>query len=255
MHAVARHPRSPVAEPRGEPAYTYALYLESDPRRQKTMVHVLDLLGCVAKGPTTEVALGATPDAIRAYLRFLARHGAPVDPFARFETRVEEHITDGQWLGNGDPALVFGLDRTPLTAEEAEIFIQRLGWSRTEMLALIAGQSTEQLAAQPPRLRSIRAMLEHVLESEHFYLSALGRIPDLPAAGSVLQKRQGSLIEWMAHVRAAEVAYLRALTPAERERPIVRWQQIWTARKAMRRMLEHEWEHLVELAERVGQPL
>jgi uncharacterized damage-inducible protein DinB len=98
-------------------------------------------------------------------------------------------------------------------------------------------------------------MLEHVLESEHFYLSALGRIPDLPAAGSVLQKRQGSLIEWMAHVRAAEVAYLRALTPAERERPIVRWQQIWTARKAMRRMLEHEWEHLVELAERVGQPL
>lgn len=255
MHATVRHPRAPAFEPRGEPACTYALYLESDPRRQKTMVHVLDLLGCVAKGPTTEVALGATPDAIRAYLRFLTRHGAPVDPSARFETRVEEHITDGQWLGNGDPVLVFGPDRAPLTVEEAETLIQRLTWTRAAMLTLVAGLSAEQLAAQPPRQRSIRAILEHVLESEHFFLSALGRIADLPAAGSVLQKRQGALFEWMAHVRAAEVARLRVLTSAERERPIVRWQQVWTARKALRRMLEHEWEHLVELAERVGQPL
>jgi hypothetical protein len=27
------------------------LYLESGPKRRKTMVHVLDLLGCVAVGP------------------------------------------------------------------------------------------------------------------------------------------------------------------------------------------------------------
>ena len=48
----------------------YALYLESGPRRRKTMVHVLELLGCIAQGPTTEKALAATPEAIRAYLRF-----------------------------------------------------------------------------------------------------------------------------------------------------------------------------------------
>ena len=43
---------------------TYALYLESGPRRRKTMVHALDLLGCVAVGPTTEDALAATPDEV-----------------------------------------------------------------------------------------------------------------------------------------------------------------------------------------------
>jgi len=45
----------------------YALYLESGPRQRKTMVHVLDLLGCIAPGPTTADALAVTPDAIRAF--------------------------------------------------------------------------------------------------------------------------------------------------------------------------------------------
>lgn len=63
---------------------TYRLFLESGPRRRKTMVHVPDLLSCVAVGPTTEEALTATPAAIRAFLHFLRRHGEPVDPDAPF---------------------------------------------------------------------------------------------------------------------------------------------------------------------------
>ena len=73
----------------------YGLYLESGPLHRKTMVHVLDLLGCVAVGPTTEDALAATPDAIHAYRRFLGRHGEPVVPDALFDTHVVEHITQG----------------------------------------------------------------------------------------------------------------------------------------------------------------
>ena len=96
------------------------LYLESGPRHRKTMVHVLDLLGCVAVGPTTEAALAATPDAIRAHLRFMRRHGEPIDPDALFETEVVEHITEGDWLGNGSPYLVFAPDLEPVTSEEIE---------------------------------------------------------------------------------------------------------------------------------------
>lgn len=234
---------------------TYALYLESGPRQQKTMVHVLGLLGCIAKGPTTEVALAATPDAIGAYLRFLARHGVEVEAHPRVELRVVEHVTMGQWLGNGDPALVFEPDRAPLTAADAEEYFCRLEWSRAEFVALVRRLSMLELTAQPVGKRSIRAMIEHLMESEHFYVCTLGRVEGLPAAGSIVQKRQGSLLGWMACVRERELARLRALTPAERERPVVRWGQTWTARKVLRRMLEHEWEHLVELADRLGQPL
>ena len=82
----------------------YSLYIESGPRRQKTMVHVLDLLGCTVHGPTTEEALAATPDAIRAYLRFLRRHFDGVNPEGRFSTMTVAHVTEGVALGNGDPA-------------------------------------------------------------------------------------------------------------------------------------------------------
>jgi uncharacterized damage-inducible protein DinB/predicted RNase H-like HicB family nuclease len=235
---------------------TYALYLESGPQRRKTMVHVLDLLGCIAKGVTTEVALAGTPDAIRTYLRFLRRHGEAADPTARFTVEAVEHVTEGQWLGNGDPALVFRRDLDALTTEDADSALRRLDWTRADVLTLVRGLPSGQLNAEPgTKGRTIRAMLEHMLESEHFYVSCLGRVEGLPSPGSILQKRDRPLLEWMAHVRAIEVARLRALTPQERSRPVVRWQQTWTARKVLRRMLEHEWEHLVELSERLGQSL
>ena len=74
----------------------YALYVESGPRWRKTMVHVLDLLGCVAQGPTTEAALEATPEAIRAYLRFLRRHSEAVEPESAFTTVVAVHVMEGR---------------------------------------------------------------------------------------------------------------------------------------------------------------
>jgi hypothetical protein len=45
------------------------------------------------------------------------------------------------------------------------------------------------------------------------------------------------------------------MTTDERSQVIEHWKQTWTARKALRRMLEHEWEHLIELSERLGAPL
>lgn len=233
----------------------YQLYLESGPMHKKTMVHVLNLLGCIAKGPTTDEALSRTPAAIRAYLRFLQRHGAVVDPGAEVQTTVVEHVTQGQWLGNGDPALVFQPDLEPLTPADAEQYIQRLEWSRAELLALVGTLTSKQLEAEPgPKQRSIRAMLEHILESEHFYLSALGKIEGMPGSGMIIQQQEGALLEWMHHVRAREVARIRSLTLQERSQPIIRWKQTWTARKTLRRMLEHEWEHLVELHERLAHP-
>src|SRR5688572_5501379 len=103
----------------------YALYLESGPKRRKTMVHVPELLGCMANGPTTEVALEATPAAIRAYLRFLRRAGEPVDPATPFTTSIAEHVTEGMWLGNGSPYVTFGPDLDPVSEPELELLIQR----------------------------------------------------------------------------------------------------------------------------------
>ncbi|MDO8690990.1 MAG: hypothetical protein Q7R39_13430 [Dehalococcoidia bacterium] len=100
----------------------YDLYVESGPRRRKTMVHVLDLLGCIAQGPTTAEALEAAPEAIRLYLRFLLAHGEAVDPEGVFTTTVAAHVMEGSWIGNGDPVPGFGPDFRPLTAPDLSVY-------------------------------------------------------------------------------------------------------------------------------------
>jgi len=235
---------------------TYPLYLESGPKKKKTMVHVLDLLGCIAKGPTTDDALAAAPDAIRAFLRFLKRHGEKIDPDAPFNTKVVEHVMEGQWLGNGDPALVFQPDRDPLETKDIHVYVQRLEWTRAEIVKLVSGLTHAQLEADPgSKGRSIRAMLEHMLESEHYYVSTLGRIEGLPSPGSIVQKREGDLLHWMSRARQIEIERIWSLTPDERAKSVEHWKQTWTARKVIRRMIEHEWEHLIELSERLGKPI
>src|SRR5437660_10074066 len=78
---------------------TYMLYAESGPQRKKTLVHVLDLLGCVVQADTTDEAIASAPDAIRAYLRYLGRHGDKVDPNEKIETCLAEHNTEGLFSG------------------------------------------------------------------------------------------------------------------------------------------------------------
>ena len=83
----------------------------------KTMVHVLDLLGCVATGPTTEEAVARTPAMIRAFLELLHRHGEKADPTAAIETAIADHVTEGDWLGNGSPYQLYNHTVGPPVAE------------------------------------------------------------------------------------------------------------------------------------------
>ena len=236
----------------------YGLYLESGPRLRKTMVHVLDLLGCVATGATTDEAIAATPAAIRAYLRFLVRHGEPVETGTALETHVVEHITEGQWLGNGSPYLVFGPDLGPASEAEVEAVVRRFRGLREELGGWAAARTDEQLDARPAAGgRTERAILLHVLGTTGGYLAAgLGSAPgfsrlagaaergELPIAGALL--RAVPLVE----------ARLRSTTPEERAQVRQLPAGPRTLRKALRRMLEHDWEHLVELSHRpAGPPL
>lgn len=236
---------------------TYDLYLESGPRRRKTMVHMLDLLGCVAVGPTTEDALAATQDAIRAYRRFLRRHGEPVDPDAPFDTRVVEHITEGQWLGNGSPYLVFVPDLAPATDEDIATFLRRFRALREDLATWAAAQTDEQLDAPPAGGgRSARAVLLHVLgHSVGGALSAaLGGATGFSRIAGAAERGEIGLVDGLRRVEALAAERVRATTPEERAAVRERPKDIRTLRKALRHILEHDWEHLAELARRPGGP-
>ena len=234
---------------------TYDLYLESGPRRRKTMVHVLDLLGCVANGPTTEEALAATPTAIVAYRRFLRRHGDPVDG-GPFETRVVEHVTEGDWLGNGSPYLVFGPDLEPVREEEIGPLLDRLRWLCDELADWADTQGDEDLDAPPAGGgRTGRAVLLHVVGAQGPGLaSALGGAPGFSALHGAATRGEIGLPDAIRRSAAMVADRVRATTPEERAALRRPREVSYTLRKALRGMLEHDWEHLAELSRRPGGP-
>lgn len=231
----------------------YALYLESGPQRRTTLVHVLDLPGCVSFARTTDDAVAAAPGEIRMYLRYLHRHGNKADADRRITTRVAEHITEGAFLGHGSAQAVYGPDRKPLSSAELARYVRWLGWSRDDLLALVDGLDARSLAAKPADGRSLREILLHVLGADKAYVySVLGPVKSVGAPVNAAERGDLDLHVALREARAASVERLSELTARERALVLERGRETRTMRRAIRRMLEHEWEHRREIARRLG---
>ena len=233
----------------------YPLYIESGPKHKKTMVHVLDLLGCIAQGPTTEEALQATPESIRLFLGFLQRHGEKVKPVADFTTKIAVHITEGSWIGQGDPASGFEPDFQPLSEADLKMNLQRLEWLQNDFIQLIHELPRKKMSAKPETGRTIQEIAEHVSESHGAYLRYLtGKVDGLSEAlKAVREEGPDALPATLSDLWQITNARLKILTAEERTAKITHGQLIWTSRRCMRRMLEHNWEHLQEIAKRLAQ--
>lgn len=234
----------------------YALYLESGPKQRKTMVHVLELLGCTSQGPTTPEALAATPAAIKDFLRFLQRHGGTTDPQAAFTTRIAAHVMEGYWLGNGDPTPGFAPDFETLAEQELETYLKRMDAMLSELLRIIQNLSPDQLHDQPHNDgRTIQAILEHLAESQSVYLRmAVGKVAGLSAATKAVLNQPVNLPIALDDLWRVTRTRWKALSSAERSALLPHGQVIWSARRGLRRTLEHQWEHLREISNRLGYP-
>ncbi len=229
---------------------TYGLYLDHGPKRKKTMVHVIDLMGCVHNGPTTDQVLDETPEAIRGFLSFLAEHGDQVDPEAPFDVRIAEEITEGQWLGQG--IVVFGPDHDPVKPAELKRLVTRHGWIREASLGLVGDLDARQLAAKPASGRPIGEILLHVMGSDCAYLSSgLAANRTMNRLNRDAEKGELDVREALADGAELFAADLLAATPAQRSAVIPRGQSIGSVRRTLRRSLEHGWEHFQEIRTRL----
>jgi predicted RNase H-like HicB family nuclease/uncharacterized damage-inducible protein DinB len=218
------------------------------------MVHVLDLLGCIAQGPTTERALDLTPETIRCYLRFLRRHGDPVDPDAPFSTSIAVHVTKGPWLGQGDPAPGFAPDFQPMSSDDLHRYLLRLSHMHDDLLQSIDSMPAERLSAEPANGgRPIGQIVAHLVESECSYVRAtVGKVAGMPEAQRAVQQSVASIDAALPAVWRIAGERLAAMSPDERTQLAAHGQVTWSARRGLRRMLEHNWEHLLEIERRLG---
>jgi predicted RNase H-like HicB family nuclease/uncharacterized damage-inducible protein DinB len=221
----------------------------------RSMAHVAELPGCIVRAGTREEALRELPAAIEAYQVWLRRHGEPARPAGGpIEIEVAEERTQGGPFDPGDAAALFPPDLGPLMSEEMEQFFRLMRYNRADLLALVGDPSDELLDWKPfPGAYNLRRVLRHVGNGEEWYVSRIVPVETLPP-------------EWEddAHLphfvflemsRRTAIERLRLLTDEERvgvfyptyatQHP----EEPWTARKVLRRFLEHEREHTAQVRE------
>ena len=228
---------------------TYDIFLESGPQKKTTLVHVLDLLGCVVQSKTSDEAVAAAPEAIRAYRRYLGRHGEKLAAARTIEVRVAAHSTQGLFSGQA----TWPADLEPLAARDLARYVRWLEWSRVDLLRLVDGIDDRRLRAKPAAGRSLRDILAHVLDADKSYVYGLvGPLKSMGDPTNAALKGELDLRIALAEARAAAITRLAALTSRELAHVRRAGQSSYSAYRVIRRMLEHEWEHRREIAARLG---
>ena len=212
------------------------------------MAHLFSHLGCVARARSMKDLEKVIDQALGRYAEIGNRRSFPVAPVrCPIKIRVAEEIQGMPLWESGNPAALFGPDLEPLTPEVVQSGFVILEGLREELLDKLQGLAPEQIQAKPDeKRRSLYETLEHLANCEWWYLS---RIDDdlsyfedqcprdpLPRLAWLLNKAQQYLLGLPTKRRALVYVPRRHPTSDPRER--------WTPRKVLRRLLEHEFEHL-----------
>lgn len=216
------------------------------------MAHVLgELLGCNQTARTRERALIKLERDVAEYAATLRASGEAI-PFADMEridlSVVEVSEDQDPWIAGGTNAL-FGPEMAPVTPADIASCLRRLETNRSALLDLVrnvpAAGYADCASGEP---RSVANTLSHIADADLWYLSRLGR--DLAHARQALPTEPIARLE---AARAIVIETLPALDEAERRQVFVptiwcsprqlRLREPWTARKVLRRLLEHERQH------------
>ena len=214
------------------------IYLEVDDEG-RCIGHVAALPGCFARAASRDAVERQLPDAIRRYLDWLDAHDEPAPRWNDGDSVRVVGMTEGVGpFDPGDAAMLLPDERLPLTDEDLERSLRIAGHSRAELLELVADLDDAALDWKPhAEEMTIREILRHV-----------GNAEDLPPEWD--DDDQLPLFAFLEIERRTVFEQLRSLPESARAEvfhPSV-WtrhpEEPWTARKALRRMLEHEREHL-----------
>jgi uncharacterized damage-inducible protein DinB/predicted RNase H-like HicB family nuclease len=234
----------------------YRVYIEEG--QGGAMAHVAELPGCFAVGSDAARAAGAAPAAITGFLAWLKKHREPLVPEAHVgrptmaDLFIAEVGREGAPSIAGSRAELFEFDKAAWDDEKVERALRWLSYSRADLLASIEGLSEErlrELSIAPGR--TLWATVRHVADAEYGYINRVAG--PLDKIEPVTDEEPAELRDRLAAVREISVRRVRAL-PAEKRGEIIyptwasRPDEPWTLAKALRRALEHEREHSMEIA-------
>ena len=226
-------------------AATYDVYLEEAPGGA-TLALILDLPGCFANGASRQEALDHLQQALTNYHLWLRRHDDYTPevhgPFV-FDTKETFQII---YEGEDEINSFFSPDALPATDEDIEWALALMGWQREDVLERVSDLSDEMLDWKPEHDQdalSIRQLLDHIAQAEIWYM---GRLDEKPPR-IVVAELPGPTLERFQRVRQAAVMRVKTYPKELRGKVFTHLGEQWSLRKALRRAVWHERDHLNQI--------
>ncbi|HEY7348232.1 MAG TPA: type II toxin-antitoxin system HicB family antitoxin [Ktedonobacterales bacterium] len=231
-------------------AATYDVYLE-ETAEGVTLALILDLPGCYASGASRQEALEHLQKATVEYHAWLRCHDEYTpDVHSPFVFNVKEVF---QIASEGDYEIhsFFAPDAEPASEEDIEWALTLLGWQREDLLDRVGALADEKLDWKPtntPDSQSIREMLDHIAQAEVWYMGRLDETPPRIRVSALA----GPTIDRLQRVRQAAILRVKSYPKELRGRVFTHRGEQWTLRKALRRAVWHERDHLNQIDEWVA---
>jgi uncharacterized damage-inducible protein DinB len=155
---------------------------------------------------------------------------------------------------SGDAAALFKPEKQTVTDEMIETAIRRMGYAREDLLELVRGLPDEVMDwKREERMRSIREILTHVARCDWWYVTRLTD-EDPPAS-----EQPGDVFLHLKQYRESAVKRLLGLPEKLRagvyhpKKNTKHPEEPWSARKVIRRYVEHEREHIDNIKQRLAE--
>lgn len=226
-------------------AATYDVYLE-ETAEGIALVLILDLPGCYASGASQQEALDHLQRAMADYHAWLRRHDEYTpDVHGPFVFNVKE-IFHVSYEGDYEIHSFFAPDAEAATDEDIEWALTLLGWQREDLLERVGVLADEALDWKPTddlEAQSIRQILDRMAQAEVWYM---GRLDETPPRINV-SALPGSSLERLQRVRQAALLRVKSYPKELRGKVFTHRGEQWTLRKALRRAVWHERDHLYQI--------
>ncbi len=197
---------------------------------QGWLASIADVPGCIARAPTKDEAVAAVRRALPEYVALLRKYGVSAEHWEGIDAgslAVREYDAS-EWYPD---------DFRPLEEHEIRDFLHQMEGSRSALLALVRELSPEEMERKPTEeMWSVREALEHIMITEATLLSRLEKWPD-----------QGFATLQAVHRMAFQ--RFSILEPEDTKLDHRVFGQRWSTRRVVRRILEHEYEHIEHIKE------
>jgi ribosomal protein S18 acetylase RimI-like enzyme/predicted RNase H-like HicB family nuclease len=239
------------------------VWLEPSYDHGRTGAWLIDWPGAFTWGEDRETALARVPSAVHRFVGWLADHGEVLPAPSSTDFEVVEEVPAFRLDSGYEVNATFAADQRPVTSDELEDAVRRLGYARDDLLELIgrvrefeaAGgrlpmedRSAEALESGASVGRQGEEVLRHLAGSETWFASRLD-----PSARYDGPARDGPLAPFLESSREFFLGHLRGL--AERDPATAREDgkgERWTLAKLLRRAVYHSLDHLEELDRRLA---